>query len=149
MHRRIKIAGHKPSRAKPFPAIIPPTPDAPILPSAPSTSAPKASKMAKASAKDAIPATNPARGPKKVTFGGKAVEIAAGAGSAERWKKKADALFDLHGLQEEASNHVTSAMSSFVQRTSVVKEVCTPSSPRVPWRVIIDNPSRCCKRKYH
>jgi hypothetical protein len=129
MHRRRKIAGHKPSKARPSPAIIPPTPDAPIRPSAPSTSAPKASKMAEALAKDAMPATNPARGPKKVTFGGKTVEIAAGAEGAVRWKKKADALFHLDGLQEEASNHVTSAMSSFVQRTSVVKEVCIPSSP--------------------
>jgi hypothetical protein len=61
-----------------------------------------------------MPATNLTRGPKKVTFGRKAVEIAAGARSAARWKKKADALFHLDGLQEEASNHVTSAMSSFV-----------------------------------
>jgi hypothetical protein len=104
MHRRRKVAGHKPSRAKPSPAIIPPTPDGPIRPSAPSTSAPKASKMAEASAKDDMPSTNPARGPKKVTFGRKAVEIAAGAGSAARWKKKADALFHLDGLQEEASD---------------------------------------------
>jgi hypothetical protein len=148
MHRRRKIAGHKPSRAKPSPAIIPPTPDAPIRPSAPSTSAPKASKMAEASAKDAMPATNPARGPKKVTFGRKAIEIAAEAGSAARWKKKADALFHLDGLQEEASNHVTSAMSSFVQKTSVVKEVCIPSSPRAPWRIIVDNPLWCSKRNY-
>jgi hypothetical protein len=29
-------------------------------------------------------------------------------------------------LQEAASNHLTSTMSSFVQRTSVVKEVCIP-----------------------
>jgi hypothetical protein len=31
-------------------------------------------------------------------------------------------------------------MSSFVQRTSVVKEVCIPSSPRASWRIFIDNP---------
>jgi hypothetical protein len=148
MHRRRKIAGHKPSTAKPSPEIIPPTPDAPIHPSAPSTSAPKASKMAEASAKDDMPATNPARGPKKVTFGGKAVEMAAGAGGATRWKKKADALFRLDSLQEEASNHVTSAMSSFVQITSVVKEVCIPGSPRAPWRISVDNPLWCSKRNY-
>jgi hypothetical protein len=148
MHRRRKIAGHKPSRAKPSPAIIPPTPDAPIHLSAPSTSAPKASKMAEALAKDAMPATNPVRDPKKVTFGGKAVEIAAGAVSAARWKKKVDALFHLDGLQEVASNHVTSDMSSFVQRTSVVKEVCISSSPRAQWRISIDNPLWCSKRNY-
>jgi hypothetical protein len=76
------------------------------------------------------------------------VEIAAGARDAVRWKKKVDALFHLDGLQEEAHNHVTSAMSSFVQRTSVVKEVCIPSSPRAPWRIFIDNPSWCTKRNY-
>jgi hypothetical protein len=147
MHRRRKIAGHKPSRANPSPAIIPPTPDAPICPSTPSTSAQKASKMAEASAKDVMPTINPAKGPKKVSFGGKAVETAAGAGGAARWKKKADALFRLDSLQEEAGNHVSSAMSSFLQRTSVVKEVCIPSSPRAPWQ-ILDNPLWCSKRYY-
>jgi hypothetical protein len=102
--------------------------------------------MVEASAKDAMPATNVARGPKKVTFGGKTVEITAGARDAARWKKKADALFHLDGLQEEAINHLTSAMSSFVQRTSVVKEVCIPCSPRAPWRIFIVNPSWCSKR---
>jgi hypothetical protein len=76
-HRRRKIAGQKPSRAKPSLAIIPPTPDAPIHPSAPSTSAQKASKMAEALAKDAMPTINPAKGSKKVSFGRKAVEMAA------------------------------------------------------------------------
>jgi hypothetical protein len=57
------------------------------------------------------------------------VGMAAGAGDAAKLKKKADALFHLDGLQEEARNHLTSAMSSFVQRTSVVKEVCIPYSP--------------------
>jgi hypothetical protein len=84
MHRRRKIAGQKPPRAKPSPAIIPPTPDASIRPSAPSTSAQKASKMVEALAKDAIPTANPVKGPKKVTFGGKAVEMAAGARGAAR-----------------------------------------------------------------
>jgi hypothetical protein len=70
--------------------------------------------MDEASAKDAMPATNSARGPKKVTFGGKAVGMEAGAGDAAKWKKKADALFHLDGLQEEASNHLTSTLSSFV-----------------------------------
>jgi hypothetical protein len=82
--------------------------------------------MAEAPAKDAMPITNPARGPKKVTFGGKTVEMAVGAEDAAKLKKKADALFHLDSLQEAASNHLTSTMSSFVQRTSVVKEVCIP-----------------------
>jgi hypothetical protein len=70
--------------------------------------------MAESSAKDAMPITNPARGPKKVTFGRKTVEMAAGTGDAAKLKKKADALFHLDSLQEAASNHPTSAMSSFV-----------------------------------
>jgi hypothetical protein len=52
----------------------------------------------------------------------------AGAGEASKWKKKSEALFRLDNPQEEASNHVSSAMAAFVQRTSLVKEVCTPSS---------------------
>jgi hypothetical protein len=128
MHRRRKVGGQNPLKAKPSPTIIPPTPDAPIRQNAPSTSAPKVSKMAEASAKDAMPATTPARGPKKVTFGGRTVGMAVGAGDAAKWKKKADALFHLDGLQEETSNNLTSAMSSFVQRTSIVKEVCIPYS---------------------
>jgi hypothetical protein len=90
--------------------------------------------MAGASAKDTGPSTHPAKGAKKVSFSGKAVEMSAGVGKAAKWKKKTDALFCLDHLQEEASNHVSTAMSSFVQRTSIVKEVCTPSSPQAPWR---------------
>jgi hypothetical protein len=86
--------------------------------------------MADALAKDAGPSTHPAKSAKKVSFGGKTIEMGAGAGEAPKWKKKAEALFRLDHLQEEASNHVSTAMSSFVQRTSIVKEVCTPRSPR-------------------
>jgi hypothetical protein len=114
VHRRRKTAGQKPPKAKPSPAIVPPTPDAPVHPTGPSTSAQKASKMVDAPAKDARPTANPVKGPKKVSFRGKAVEMATGVGDAARWKKKADALFRLDSLQEEASNHVSSAMSSFV-----------------------------------
>jgi hypothetical protein len=85
--------------------------------------------MAGALATDAGPSTHPAKGSKKVSFSEKAVEMGAGVGKASKWKKKEDALFHLDHLQEEASNHVSTAMSSFVQRTSIVKEVCTPSSP--------------------
>jgi hypothetical protein len=89
----------------------------------------------------------PLRAQKKVSFSGKAVEMGAGVGEASKWKKKADALFRLDHLQEEASNYVSTAMSSFVQRTSIVKEVCTPSSPQAPWRISVDDPLWCSKRK--
>jgi hypothetical protein len=104
--------------------------------------------MADASAKDAGPSTHPAKSTKKVSFSGKAVEMGAGAGEAPKWKKKAEALFRLDHLQEEASNHMSTAMSWFVQRTSIVKEVCTPNSPRAPWWIFIDDPLWSSKRNY-
>jgi hypothetical protein len=104
--------------------------------------------MADASTKDARPSTNPVKGPKKVSFAEKAVEMGAGVGEASKWKKKADALFRIDFLQEEARNHVSTAMSSFVQRTSIVKEVCTPSCPRATWRIFVDDPLWCSKRNY-
>jgi hypothetical protein len=71
--------------------------------------------MADASTKNAGPSAHPAKGPKKVSFSGKAVKMGAGAGEASKWKKKANALFCLDHLQEEASNHVSTDISSFVQ----------------------------------
>jgi hypothetical protein len=85
--------------------------------------------MADAPEKSAGPFDHPAKGAKKVSFSRKAVQMDAGAGEASKLKKKSEALFRLDNLQEEASNHVSSAMAAFVQRTSLVKEVCTPSSP--------------------
>jgi hypothetical protein len=65
------------------------------------------------------------------------------AADTSKWKKRVDALFHLDSLQEQASDTVSSAMTAFVQRTGVVKEVCIPCSPRAPWRVLIENPSWC------
>jgi hypothetical protein len=96
--------------------------------------------MADAPERDARPSTHPAKSTKKVSFSEKVVEMGIGAREAPKWKKKAEALFYLDHLQEKASNHVSTAMSAFVQRTSIVKEVCTPSSPRAPWRIVIDDP---------
>jgi hypothetical protein len=147
-HRRRKVAGQKPPRTKPSPAAVPPTPDAPARPTGPSTSTQRASKMADAPEKDVGPPTHPARSTKKVSFSGKAVEVGTGAGETPKWKKKSEALFRLDHLQEEASNHVSTAMAAFVQRTSIVKEVCTPSSPRAPWRIRIEDPLWSSKRDY-
>jgi hypothetical protein len=63
--------------------------------------------------------------------------------NTSKWEKRVGTLFHLDSLQEQASNSVSSAMTAFVQRTSVVKEVCIPCSPRAPWRVLIRNPSWC------
>jgi hypothetical protein len=83
-----------------------------------------------------------------VSLSGKAAEMGAGAGEAPKWKKKAEALFRLDHLQEEANNHVSTTMSAFIQRTGIVKEVCTPSSPRAPWQIFIDDPPWSSKRNY-
>jgi hypothetical protein len=91
--------------------------------------------VADAPEKSAGPSGRPVKGAKKVSFIGKAIQLDTGAGEASKWKKKAEALFRLDSMQEEASNHVSSAMAAFVQRTSLVKEVCILSSPRAPWRI--------------
>jgi hypothetical protein len=91
--------------------------------------------VADAPKKSVGPSDRPAKAAKKVSFRGKIVQMDAGVGEASKWKKKSEALFRLDNLQEEASNHVSSAMAAFVQRTSLVKEVCTPSSPRASWRI--------------
>jgi hypothetical protein len=70
--------------------------------------------MADAPAKNAGPSTHPAKSIKKVSFSGKAIEMGARAGEAPKWKKKSEALFCLDHLQEEAINHVSTAMSAFV-----------------------------------
>jgi hypothetical protein len=134
-HRRRKISGQKPPRAKPSPAAIPPTPDVPARSTGPSASSQHTSKVADATEKSAGPSNRPAKGAKKVHFSGKALQTDTEAGEASKWNKKAEALFRLENMQEQASNNVSSAMAAFIQRTSLVKEVCTPSSPRAPWRI--------------
>jgi hypothetical protein len=104
--------------------------------------------MADAPETHAGPSTHPAKSTKKVSFSGGAVEMGTGAGEVPRWRKKTEALFRLDHLQEEASNHVSTVVSAFVQKTSIVKEVCTPSSPRAPWRIFSDDPLRSSKRNY-
>jgi hypothetical protein len=113
-HRRGKVAGQKPPRAKPSPAAIPPTPDAPVRPTGPSTSSQHVSKVADAPGKNAGPSDRPIKGAKKVSFSGKTIQVDAGAEEASKWRKKSEALFRLDNMQDEASNHVSSAMVVFV-----------------------------------
>jgi hypothetical protein len=55
--------------------------------------------------------------------------MAAGAGDATKLMKKADALFHLDSLQEAASNHLTSAMSSFSREQVWRKRYAFPIAP--------------------
>jgi hypothetical protein len=96
--------------------------------------------VADAPGKNAGPSDRPLKGAKKVSFGGETIQVDAGAEEASKWQKKSEAPFRLDNMQEEASNQVSSTMAAFVQRTSLVKEVCTPSSPQAPWRIRKFNP---------
>jgi hypothetical protein len=63
------------------------------------------------------------------------------AGGSLLWKQKQLVIIQLITSQEDASNQLSADMSIFVERTSTMKKVCTPCSPRVPWQILIDNPS--------
>jgi hypothetical protein len=69
-------------------------------------------------------------------------------GSSLLWKQKQLEIIELITSQEDASNLLSVGMSVFVERTSIMKKVCTPCSPRAPWRTLVDNPSWCSKRNY-
>jgi hypothetical protein len=87
-----------------------------------------------------MPSVTPARGSEKVVPGrsssGKG-EVAESIRDASKWKKRVEALFHLDTLQEQASNHISSAMIALVQKTGFMKEVCIPCSPRAPWWILI------------
>jgi hypothetical protein len=96
--------------------------------------------MAEASAKDAMPNVTPAGGFEKIVPGGSSSrkgEVAESIGDALNWKKWVEALFHPDTLQEQASNHISSAMIALVQKTGFMKEVCIPCSPRAPWWILI------------
>jgi hypothetical protein len=70
----------------------------------------------------------------------------ASAGNISLWKQKQLEIIELITSQEDASNQLSSGITAFVERTSTMKKVCIPCSPRAPWRIFIDNPSWCSKR---
>jgi hypothetical protein len=59
------------------------------------------------------------------------------------WKQKQLEIIQLIISQEDASNQLSVGMSAFVKRTSIMKKVCIPCSPRAPWWILIGNPSWC------
>jgi hypothetical protein len=64
------------------------------------------------------------------------------------WKQKQLEIIELITSQEDASNQLANRITTFVERTSTMKKVCIPCSPRAPWQIFIDNPSWCSKRNY-
>jgi hypothetical protein len=72
----------------------------------------------------------------------------ASVGDSSFWRQKQLEIVELITSQEDASNQLSSGISAFVERTSTMKKVCIPSSPRAPWRISVDNPLWCSKRNY-
>jgi hypothetical protein len=70
----------------------------------------------------------------------------ASTGGSLFWRQKQLEIVNLITSQEDASNQLSSGISAFVEKTTTMKKVCTPSSPRAPWRIFIENPLWCFKR---
>jgi hypothetical protein len=101
-----------------------------------------------------IPETNPTTEAtaKDVVKGGKAsgssqvpnVDISTGSPTGSLyWKQQQNKIVQLITSQKDASNTLFTGISVFVEGTVVMKKVCIPCSPRVPWRILIENPSGC------
>jgi hypothetical protein len=144
--RRKKPAVKEPSskRAKPFPAAIPQTPDTPIPSPARNDidmedaggqfdSIPEANPTTEATANDVVQSEKASD-----SFQGQMVD--ASAGSSLFWTQKHLEIVDLITSQEDANNQLSSGIAAFVEKTTTMKKVCTPSSPRAPWRIFIDDP---------
>jgi hypothetical protein len=102
---------------------------------------PEANPMTEATANDVVQSNKPSG-----SFQGHMVD--ASAGDSSFWRQKQLEIVELITSQEDASNQLSNGISAFVERTSAMKKVCIPSSPQAPWRIYIDNPSRCSKRNY-
>jgi hypothetical protein len=71
----------------------------------------------------------------------------APAGGSLFWRQRPLEIVNLITSQEDASNQLSSGISAFVEKTAVMKKVCTRSSPQAPWRISVDDPLWCSKRK--
>jgi hypothetical protein len=71
----------------------------------------------------------------------------ASVGGSSFWRQKQLEIVDLITSQEDASNQLSSGISTFVEKTTTMKMVCTPSSPREAWRISVDDLLWCSKRK--
>jgi hypothetical protein len=85
---------------------------------------------------------------KKVSGSFRGQMVDDSAGGCSFWRQKQLEIVDLITSQEDASNQLSSGISAFVEKTTTMKKVCTPSSPRVAWRISVDDPVWCSKRNY-
>jgi hypothetical protein len=63
----------------------------------------------------------------------------ASVGGSSFWKQKQLEIIELITSQEDASNQLSNGISTFVEKTSTMKKVCIPSSPRAPLRIFVEN----------
>jgi hypothetical protein len=103
-------------------------------------SMPEANPMTKATANDVVQ-NEKASG----SFQGHMADASVGGSSF--WRRKQLEIVELITSQEDASNQLSSGISAFVEKTATMKKVCTPSSPRAPWRISVDNPLWCSLRE--
>jgi hypothetical protein len=140
--RRKKPTIKEPSskRTKPSPAAIPLTPDAPT----PSSvrididmedaggqfdTVPEANPTTEAKANDVV------QSEKASGFQGQVAD--SPLGGSLYWRQKQLEVVNLISSQEDASNQLSSGITAFVEKIATMKKVCTPSSPRAPWRILI------------
>jgi hypothetical protein len=150
--RKKPVVKEPPSkRTKPSPVAIPQTPDAPIPSPARNDiemedaggqfgSMPEANPTTEAMANDIVQSEKASD-----SFQGQMAD--ASAGGSLFWRQKQLEIVNLIISQEDASNQLSSGISAFVEKTATMKKVCTPSSPRAPWRISVDDPLWCSKRK--
>jgi hypothetical protein len=62
------------------------------------------------------------------------------SGGSLYWRQKQLEVVNLISSQEDASNQLSSGITTFVEKTATMKKVCTPSSPRAPWQIYRFNP---------
>jgi hypothetical protein len=88
---------------------------------------PEANPTTEAMANDVVQSEKASGSPGQVTD--------AASGGSLYWKQKQLEVVNLISSQEDASNQLSSGITAFVEKTATMKKVCTPSSPRAPWRI--------------
>jgi hypothetical protein len=104
-------------------------------------SMPEANPMTKAMANDVVQ-TEKASG----SFQGHMADASAGGSSF--WKQRQLEIVELITSQEDANHQLSSSISTFVEKTTTMKKVCTSTSPRAPWKIPVDDPLWCSKGNY-
>jgi hypothetical protein len=102
---------------------------------------PEANPMTEAMANDVVQSEKASD-----SFQGQMADTLAGGSSF--WRQKQLEIIDLITSQEYASNQLSSGISAFVEKATIMKKVCTPSSPRATWQIFVDDPVWCSKRNY-